>query len=517
MEVGDANVSTYMQTVLDDGNEAEVRSTLDVAKRHWIDVTEAPYNATGDGATDDTAAIQAALTAAQTSGQAVVLPAGTYKLSAPLVGHNHLVIRGVPYATTLTMATVDTPIIDLSAVPAGAEYVDVSGIIFTASVNGCVGILGYRDCSEYTSELRIAKCRFDAELQCGLDGLFAYLHVDETRFGFHGTPGPICQAVYLRGINAAYGFGHLFTHSYFAKQIDCNGVIEAGVGKSLTFVNCTFEQTKVPVLYSRGMMSTSFLGGCIEAIDTDTVATGGEDVVFDVREDVGGVGHRAMLKFSGTTFAQTAGMTTALVYTDSGASVTFENARITGGGNYLTMRAGPQYDRGLSVYECFITGQAGSVNERWSTRRSLELRGEYMFLSAPSATEPPGYANYIYLDDGTNTTHGNRGFRHWDGAAWRDVGDTYSAVTHDYGGGSATWSMTAQESAGTYIYVANTGGAAIAQFIRAFPGKTFVVNNGAAHNITFRVGASGGAVATAGKRSLWYFHAANTVKLYEEP
>ena len=47
-----------------------------------INVKMAPYSATGNGTTDDTVALQAALTAG--TGKTVYIPAGTYKLTASL-------------------------------------------------------------------------------------------------------------------------------------------------------------------------------------------------------------------------------------------------------------------------------------------------------------------------------------------------------------------------------------------------------------------------------------------------
>jgi hypothetical protein len=62
----------------------------------WINVKSAPYNAAGNGSTDDTTAIQNALTAAASAGGIVYLPVGTYKTSSPLT---------IPSAVTLRTGT----------------------------------------------------------------------------------------------------------------------------------------------------------------------------------------------------------------------------------------------------------------------------------------------------------------------------------------------------------------------------------------------------------------------------
>jgi Pectate lyase superfamily protein len=65
-----------------------------------INVRNAPYNAKGDGITDDTAAIQSALNAAQ-NGQVVYLPTGTYNVSSTLSWANkQIVLRGDGPAAT---------------------------------------------------------------------------------------------------------------------------------------------------------------------------------------------------------------------------------------------------------------------------------------------------------------------------------------------------------------------------------------------------------------------------------
>jgi hypothetical protein len=56
--------------------------TIGKHDQNFVCVTDAPYNAKGDGATDDTAAIQAAINACD--GRTLFFPAGTYKISSPL-------------------------------------------------------------------------------------------------------------------------------------------------------------------------------------------------------------------------------------------------------------------------------------------------------------------------------------------------------------------------------------------------------------------------------------------------
>lgn len=88
----------------------------------WINVKAPPYNAAGDGISDDTSAINNALIAAGTGGT-VFLPAGTYKISSAITfpqASTNLTLRGNgPNAGNTNSAVLGATIIKPAA---GAQY-----------------------------------------------------------------------------------------------------------------------------------------------------------------------------------------------------------------------------------------------------------------------------------------------------------------------------------------------------------------------------------------------------------
>lgn len=64
----------------------------------WLDVKA--YGATGDGATDDTTAIQAAVNAIPAAGGVVFVPPGVYLISGPINLNAFVIVRGVGYQGT---------------------------------------------------------------------------------------------------------------------------------------------------------------------------------------------------------------------------------------------------------------------------------------------------------------------------------------------------------------------------------------------------------------------------------
>ena len=63
----------------------------------WVNIKDPPYNAAGDGVTDDTAAIQAALNDAWNAGSGTIyLPVGTYLCNGALDTNSHSILR-IPF------------------------------------------------------------------------------------------------------------------------------------------------------------------------------------------------------------------------------------------------------------------------------------------------------------------------------------------------------------------------------------------------------------------------------------
>lgn len=123
----------------------------------FFNVKDPLYGAVGDGTTDDTTAIQAALTAASAAGGGIVyMPAGTYKTSAVLTMAQTVSLLGSgsrstlinqSHATAITLTTTTA-----ATIPGQSHF--LHGVGFKASV-ASTGIV----VDSYTS-LRVEGCRF---------------------------------------------------------------------------------------------------------------------------------------------------------------------------------------------------------------------------------------------------------------------------------------------------------------------------------------------------------------------
>lgn len=89
-----------------------------------VDVTAAPYSASGDGVTDDTSAIQAAATAAENGILILPKPAASYLISSTIELPSHITVLGIGYATISLQANSNCTMIQVT----GKQNVTITGL-----------------------------------------------------------------------------------------------------------------------------------------------------------------------------------------------------------------------------------------------------------------------------------------------------------------------------------------------------------------------------------------------------
>jgi hypothetical protein len=118
----------------------EVNDFLTQSGRESVNVKLAPYGATGDGSTDDTAAIQAAITATATAGGAVYFPPGVYAHTALTMTTN---TRLVGAGATISEFTPNTNGVVLKYTPSTGTAITVTAnAVHNGPLIEHIGMLG---------------------------------------------------------------------------------------------------------------------------------------------------------------------------------------------------------------------------------------------------------------------------------------------------------------------------------------------------------------------------------------
>jgi hypothetical protein len=100
---GTGITSNASQVTYDPAGTGAVATTVQAKLRQYVSVMD--FGATGNGTTDDTTAIQTALNTIFTAGGGTVfVPAGTYKISAPLIVRTNTILEGVGYASKIVQS-----------------------------------------------------------------------------------------------------------------------------------------------------------------------------------------------------------------------------------------------------------------------------------------------------------------------------------------------------------------------------------------------------------------------------
>ena len=216
-----------------------VATTVQAKLRETVSVKD--FGAVGDGVTDDTAAIQAAVT----SNKSVSFPAGTYLISNMIaLTSNNFVLQGVK-GKSILKASGNNAIIGPSG-DSVAEYGEIYGLIFTSSTGGQgTGIYspGPSSCW-YLGHWTISQCTFEGKLAYGIRGTMIGCLISRCDFGLinYGYSHKAIESIgqltpTLRECNQ-----NVITGCEFAYCNTVDYVVKFKHGYKVTFEDCIFEQ-----------------------------------------------------------------------------------------------------------------------------------------------------------------------------------------------------------------------------------------------------------------------------------
>ena len=311
--------------------------TVDSKLKDVVSVKD--FGAVGDGIADDTAAIQAALSAAKS----VFIPPGTYLISSMLqvfpTNALNFSITGVKGKSTLK-ATGNNAILG----PAGdfyAEFAEISGITFTSSTGG-QGTGIYAATPWYISHWTIRECDFNGKLAIGIDGCLIGCEIARCTFGLYesgfafkairsiGTVSPLRETNHnvIRSnefafsrtvdytIHFKWGLKVIFEHNIFEQNQPTNSLIwlegilypcfdnnwfEANTGSSLIKTSL-FNGSDVTLLAVENCLFNTVAGPSSAVIDFDN--TFNKNIVFNNNLVAGG---SVPLTTAGAVFVQRSG------------------------------------------------------------------------------------------------------------------------------------------------------------------------------------------------------------------
>ena len=225
------------------------------------------FGAVGDGVTDDTVAIQAALDYAESTKKALYLPIGTYAVSQTLrisefttirgEGRHYSVITGVPFSMTTPIFTNKAP-----------EFIGFLNLSDFAIAGGSYGIY-----FNVTSEIAYNFISGLLIVQQSVDNFYANKLLQTTDFRdcrFTGANRGVVCAAWTANLNNFYNC-EFFNHTYESISFGSNEInnfigchfgsapatvnattIVVSDSRNLNFYGCYFEGGHARVLYETG-------------------------------------------------------------------------------------------------------------------------------------------------------------------------------------------------------------------------------------------------------------------------
>lgn len=402
-----------------------------------------------DGTTDDSTAVQTAITAVGAAGGGVVyIPEGDCDIGTTslVLGANYVWIMGPVRGAAQIQYSGTGAAISVGALGGTARsYCGVQGIQIvkegTVREAGSIGIAQYSGQSLCVRDVQVSNFEkgifLDGNGDGGGMGYLVAPRLDNVRFSGCliqldiGAPTTAILATGLHfvgpGKTEAGSFGireesNVGQGNHFSEitiETTETGVQLGGNGQTISGLRC--EQLTTGISYLDANVDyCSILGAFSVNCTTDFTAP-----------PAGARGN--LLQINGVMYRLTDAATadTTDVWTNGTSP---ETGLIHTPGTGLKVRA---ITAGLDLFHLHSTGQ---VEAAWQLKIADQANWAPLLITARNAAPLSPQTNELYVDDGTNTSSGAPGWRQYDGVAWKDMGALGGEGTGDI---ESVWTDTA--------------------------------------------------------------------------
>ncbi len=244
------------------------RVTIENLKEFFSDYANVvDFGAVGDGVTDDSAAIQAAIDKAETDGLRVFVPAGTYLISTALSVPTGVEIVGEGRNNTIirtSVNTIDAFDIESNARKVRIAYLDITSGAGVGASNAAINVAGVNGCAECVFEdLDINSFEF------GFDTADLYwqnyhrnIRFQECDYGFNGNG------------TAGTSINNYFSHCYF-QDCDTYSVFVTAF-KGTHFNSCNFGHDGTTTSGPAIQFGTNCFGSIVQGCNFEAFTIGAD-------------------------------------------------------------------------------------------------------------------------------------------------------------------------------------------------------------------------------------------------
>ena len=324
------------------------------------------FGAKGDGVTDDTTAIQSAVTSLSTNGGTLFFPQGIYKVTAAINWYSRVNLVGVGgHIGSLISATHSGNIFQY----ANIDFCIVEKLAFTGS--GCTAFKQTGTGANYTQNLTVRDCHFYGQLAECIYGNLIFAKIFDSTFGYYGTVGASHRHIASLGsatnlTNSVFIMGNRF---YYAKG---NESIRFDSGTDLLITCNNFEANTALPLRINGIFNTRITGNWFEA---NTIATSEIEINSGTY-----VSDSTPTEVTGNNFVPAASITNFVQINNALCKVYFDRNTGVATGRTVSNNAAKVYSQignsftGLTVAG-YLTEETGTFTATDASGASLSLVG----------------------------------------------------------------------------------------------------------------------------------------------